>query len=286
MTIPLFEETAIVCDDGLRCSNGAKCVEERLLENMFTCDCSAIRSNHAYAGRYCEFQATEYCQLNPGEQVGYQLSFCVNGGTCKKNYNVATYVEHKGCKCADGYEGDYCEYIKGSAPRPFLPGSDNSGLGSLGTAMVVVLCLCLFLGLMLYYVYRRRRAYMKEDEELNQLHRAVHGEGSMPTVESIRNSFDVDGINSYPVNHSALLRKLAKTGSRDSTPSPTKRSYVGSGNKPSVVQFDHDTNLGKSVRRPYRDADYDSPMSTGSRNSVKFNTTPDDEDSEGRWHIS
>lgn len=284
MTIPLIEEEAASCDDSLRCSNGSKCVEDRLLENMFTCDCSVIHGNTAYAGRYCEFGATEFCQLNPGELVNYRLSFCVNGGTCMKTYSVATEVEHKGCKCPDGYEGDYCEYIEGSAPRPFYFSSDDGGLGSLGTTMVVVLCICLSLGLFLFYVYRRRRASLKEDAELNRLHLAVHGEGSMPTVESIRNSFDVDGVNSYPVNHSALLRKLAKTGSRDNTPSPTKRSnVVGSGNKPSVVQFDHGSYTGKSVR-PYRDADYDSPASVGSRNSVRFNATPDDESDD--WQIS
>ena len=270
--------TIETCPDNLRCLHGSSCREDRLLEEMYTCDCTAISAENGkfFSGRYCEFEATELCQVNPGSVVDYELSFCVNGGTCEHVYDIASEVEHKGCKnCPAGYEGDRCQFIAGSSPRPFygvMSGDSGSGMGGLQITLVVLLCILFMLGVAYYFIVQRKKKYRDDSSEMDKLHPVVSGTGDLPTVESIRNSFDVDGANQYPVNHSALLRKLAKTGK--STPSRNTVSRTGSGSKPSVVQFDHDGIGVKSVK-PYRDEDYDSPAPSAGRNSIGF--SPDDE---------
>ena len=105
-------------------------------------DCWAARdSNHnqviKFAGVYCEHQATSYCQS--GSQTSAH-AFCTNGGECKRS--VGRSEQHAGCKCPGGYEGDFCQFIKGSRPsdwtldnfiHPSLAGVYENKQGSTGT---------------------------------------------------------------------------------------------------------------------------------------------------------
>lgn len=84
------------------CLHGSECVEDG---DEFTCDCrEASKDFSAYAGKYCEHEATMYCQ-GPGQG---SHSFCTNHGVCKGE--VSKNGDHVGCNCALGWTGDYCEY--------------------------------------------------------------------------------------------------------------------------------------------------------------------------------
>mmetsp|Transcript_31450 Transcript_31450/g.44640 ORF Transcript_31450/g.44640 Transcript_31450/m.44640 type:complete len:243 (-) Transcript_31450:39-767(-) len=111
-----FEE----CPDGHHCENGSICTENEYDEGAYYCDCDEAIVNEAVAGLYCEHSATTYCTYN---QEISRISFCTNDGTC----NVIANAEeaHFGCDCPDNYEGDHCQFVKGSKPNgwPF----DGSG---------------------------------------------------------------------------------------------------------------------------------------------------------------
>lgn len=91
------------CGNGKHyCLNGSGCVQDG---DEFTCNCrEASRSFSAYAGKYCENEATVYC-AGPGQGVH---SFCTNHGVCKGE--VGKNEDHVGCICGIGWTGAYCEY--------------------------------------------------------------------------------------------------------------------------------------------------------------------------------
>mmetsp|Transcript_1765 Transcript_1765/g.2360 ORF Transcript_1765/g.2360 Transcript_1765/m.2360 type:complete len:261 (-) Transcript_1765:1445-2227(-) len=250
MTVSLSLESPDTCPDDLRCNNGSKCVADPVHEGMYFCDCGAILGAQVFAGRYCEFSSSTFCQVDPQEKVEYTLTFCVNGGTCKKTYDVASPVSHIGCDCPDNFEGERCEYVKGSAPRSLNQSMNESG-GSGNDILVAVLisltCFSIVLAAVLFY-WRRKKSKSAFEDQM-PLKRAT-GESSMPTsAESIRNRFDDEGANSYPV----LLEQLAKSGSRDRSTSPSKRRS----------------------QRSHRGGGNDKPV-RNSRNNVSF-SVPDDE---------
>lgn len=85
------------------CLHGSGCVSDN---DMWTCDCESASTllSTAYAGEYCEHAATEFCE-GPG---AHQRSFCTNHGTCLGEIGPA--VDHVGCKCHEGWTGEYCEF--------------------------------------------------------------------------------------------------------------------------------------------------------------------------------
>lgn len=129
------------------------------------CDCFSAHGSPNqvinYAGVYCEHQATSYCQS--GSDVSAH-AFCTNGGECK--HTVGRTEAHAGCKCPRGYEGDFCQFVKGSMPsdwtldnfmHPSLAsvyengGSSRSGNGAMfgaliGVAVALVLIAIFVLG--------------------------------------------------------------------------------------------------------------------------------------------
>ncbi|KAL3822700.1 hypothetical protein ACHAXA_009582, partial [Cyclostephanos tholiformis] len=90
----------------------------------YVCDCSQAHlgpaglsmtgvSDVRYAGVYCEFRATAYCQKGGG---GYSdHAFCANGGECR--LMVRCNEEHAGCKCPPYYEGHFCQFLRGRFSR-------------------------------------------------------------------------------------------------------------------------------------------------------------------------
>mmetsp|Transcript_21946 Transcript_21946/g.53089 ORF Transcript_21946/g.53089 Transcript_21946/m.53089 type:complete len:260 (-) Transcript_21946:476-1255(-) len=114
------------CNDGLICENSAPCIPHPTKESRYMCDCNLAKGSNMgkdwydqyndlvkFAGVYCEHQATSYCH-DVAVSTTSDHSFCTNGGECKAA--VSWKEEHAGCKCPTGYEGDYCQFVRGSKP--------------------------------------------------------------------------------------------------------------------------------------------------------------------------
>lgn len=79
----LCEQEAEPCGADSFCYNGGNCVviQKRDGTTSYNCDCtSAGDSNTAFAGEFCEYQASSFCAKD-SDQNGRH--FCVNGGTCQ-----------------------------------------------------------------------------------------------------------------------------------------------------------------------------------------------------------
>ena len=70
------------------CLHGSKCIhvnspllkQEQRSDQEYMCDCTAIEGERIrYAGLYCEYPATVYCETNGTANLN---SFCTNGGVC------------------------------------------------------------------------------------------------------------------------------------------------------------------------------------------------------------
>jgi hypothetical protein len=118
-----------------RCFNGGTCIESQANGiTSYHCDCtSTYASGTAFAGQYCQYQASSFCPTNDGSNVKL---FCVNGGTCRAD-------PYKGCICSAQFTGFACEYkaqdVAGGTtavtnnnnwPNP----SDPTGTSGTGTA--------------------------------------------------------------------------------------------------------------------------------------------------------
>jgi hypothetical protein len=115
----------VECDDGTMCENSSPCVPHPVKESKYVCDCSRAHpgaiggssppttgaSEVRFAGVYCEFRATSYCQKG-GDYSDH--AFCANGGECR--VMVGRNEEHAGCKCPPNYEGHYCQFVRGGRP--------------------------------------------------------------------------------------------------------------------------------------------------------------------------
>jgi len=101
-----------MCKDGHRCENGSKCVEDGKNENSYHCDC-----DENTAGLYCSHTATEFCSLDKNH-------FCTNLGTCK--IKVTANDPHPGCKCRDGYVGNFCQFVENTVPESYARKEDNA----------------------------------------------------------------------------------------------------------------------------------------------------------------
>lgn len=103
------------------CFHGGRCVERTVDgQPLFHCDCSAASTEEAdYAGRFCQFKATSYCNKVPG--MNGRL-FCTNGGTCQEDIQ-------KGCICPDPFVGFSCEFVRSD----FEQAAGNNEGGGLNT---------------------------------------------------------------------------------------------------------------------------------------------------------
>ena len=64
------------------CYNGGTCVESSS-EAEYECDCrTAIYSNKAHAGKYCEYPHSSLCGTNDVGEAAMEGIFCVNKGIC------------------------------------------------------------------------------------------------------------------------------------------------------------------------------------------------------------
>ncbi|KAL7567792.1 hypothetical protein ACA910_000544 [Epithemia clementina (nom. ined.)] len=111
------------------CFHGAKCTESSVNgQIMHHCDCRfSNQGSFSYAGRFCQYEATVYCDKGQGSNVNGHL-FCVNNGTCQED-------SYLGCVCPDGYRGFSCEYfvaedltleMVGNATKAFDPLEDTT----------------------------------------------------------------------------------------------------------------------------------------------------------------
>ena len=93
------------CGSG-HCFHDATCLE-RVVDGvtLHNCECP-VDQDVAYAGRFCQYQATSYCTRDVG--LNGHL-FCVNDGICRSD-------PYDGCKCPPGFSGFSCELVDGSDP--------------------------------------------------------------------------------------------------------------------------------------------------------------------------
>ncbi len=129
------------CPDGHFCLHGSKCIKNPYQESNYYCDCDEVIFNVAYQGLYCEHKAEVYC-TDRSDVNKQEHWFCTNGGVCQTIVGVGTSTSTNGiewgCDCPDQYEGQYCQFVKGTEPKGW-PFNDNVGGGSNGlTVMNVV----------------------------------------------------------------------------------------------------------------------------------------------------
>lgn len=127
---PPGSEGIVECPDGHRCENGSLCVENPYDEGNYYCDCDAAFLNAAYQGLYCEHEATEYCSYKGAVS---RNSFCTNGGKCIAE--VGENEAHLGCDCPEEYQGDHCQFVKGTQPEgwPYTNEQPQNPDASIGT---------------------------------------------------------------------------------------------------------------------------------------------------------
>lgn len=101
------------------CLNGATCLLEvnpQTQVDRSYCDCSSVASlNRAYAGRFCQHEASVFCAIGIPLGAQQQLprhSYCANGGRCKQI--VQPDEAHQGCDCSIEWTGDHCQYPSGA----------------------------------------------------------------------------------------------------------------------------------------------------------------------------
>ena len=74
------------CGNGA-CLNGSKCLTRKdplTNKEIAHCDCTqAHYDGKLYAGRWCQYDSTTYCD-GAKDGVGENLHFCVNGGECEE----------------------------------------------------------------------------------------------------------------------------------------------------------------------------------------------------------
>jgi hypothetical protein len=79
------------------CYHGSTCV--RTIQGEYACDCTA--STRDFAGRWCEYEATAYCDAD-------RTFFCVNGGSCISGGANGDGIYS--CSCDEKqWSGDQCE---------------------------------------------------------------------------------------------------------------------------------------------------------------------------------
>jgi len=136
------------------CQNGSKCFINKSKHQGLYCDCNSNFSMQrgAHAGKYCEYKSTFYCvlNLNTGMPLPNSKSFCTNSGTCKKI--VEADESHEGCRCPDGFEGEFCEYSATSLQRKSIS-AKLAGIAMFSIALGIVF----LVSLMVFRFYKQRK---------------------------------------------------------------------------------------------------------------------------------
>mmetsp|Transcript_7794 Transcript_7794/g.11189 ORF Transcript_7794/g.11189 Transcript_7794/m.11189 type:complete len:594 (+) Transcript_7794:79-1860(+) len=112
--------------DEMKCNNGGECLlggTDEFGNGQYHCDCGNAKDEkgNLYYGQYCEKKALEVCD-------GKQDVFCVNGGTCKEDYEGSP---HRPCNCGPEHDGKHCEFKKDAVPACDLT-CENGGQCQLG----------------------------------------------------------------------------------------------------------------------------------------------------------
>lgn len=122
------------CPDGHYCLHGSKCIKNPYQESNYYCDCDEVIFNVDYEGLHCEHKAEVYCTDRSDVNI-QEHWFCTNGGVCQTIEGVGTSTSTNGiewgCDCPDRYEGQYCQFVKGTVPKGW-PFNDNGGGGGSG----------------------------------------------------------------------------------------------------------------------------------------------------------
>ena len=196
------------CEDGHRCLNGATCVRDPDNSASFLCDCSTMPdyASHPHAGRYCEFGASFLCYEDNAIMdvpTNYELSFCTNGGMCNEILEVDSHgMEHAGCDCLEGYEGDRCEYLAGTSPKPSGSRGDPYAESGDDSAAIWIMVLSI-VSLITFCVLGRRemirRKHREEVEKVNDMvlrsdTAVMKGEASLPQPDEIKNFGNVSVV--------------------------------------------------------------------------------------------
>lgn len=141
------------------CMHGAECKprvnrETHTLE--FQCDCSkADEYGLRFAGKYCQFESTEYCTSDRTRPPRGSDAFCVNGGECKGF--VSNGDEHPGCDCKNEFHGAHCEYsfdVRDAEIEDLE--EDKDSRGGMAISLTVGITLLVLLAIFLV-VYRRQK---------------------------------------------------------------------------------------------------------------------------------
>eukprot|EP00592_Proboscia_alata_P003961 CAMPEP_0194378536 /NCGR_PEP_ID=MMETSP0174-20130528/35938_1 /TAXON_ID=216777 /ORGANISM="Proboscia alata, Strain PI-D3" /LENGTH=229 /DNA_ID=CAMNT_0039160641 /DNA_START=19 /DNA_END=708 /DNA_ORIENTATION=+ len=165
---PNKEDDIVICDDGHRCENGSICVQNKIDEGNWYCDCdSAEDFDSVFAGLYCEHEATTYCTSEDGKKKS-SVAFCTNGSSCNKI--TSNNEAHAGCDCLPGYTGDHCQYIEGTKPDDWGPSSaklssstgnttnhDKLGAGAITFMVLINLAVVGVIGFFAYTVITKRK---------------------------------------------------------------------------------------------------------------------------------
>lgn len=180
------------CPDGHRCFNGSLCTENPYDEGSYYCDCQESITDKAVAGLSCEHVATAYCTYDKEVSM---TSFCTNHGSCKAL--VSSGEAHLGCDCPADYEGEHCQFVKGTTRPNNWPGaqgdgtaqswgSNNGGNEKLSggvTAVIVLICLGL-VGVVGYFVHQKKRTMSTTVIASPDLQLEADGEVLQRAVES------------------------------------------------------------------------------------------------------
>lgn len=78
-----------VCPEGVQtCFNGQACAKETDMDGKlwWRCECDVENTNFAaaYVPKYCKKISTVFCNKNSADFSSSQMSYCTNGGQCKK----------------------------------------------------------------------------------------------------------------------------------------------------------------------------------------------------------
>lgn len=182
-----------VCKDGTICQDGSTCIrledgyEAPNARNedgkrQYRCDCSKIVSSRHFAGYECEYPSDDYCLFGV-HVTDAGRSFCTNG-ECIDTVapkSKEEEIEHVGCDCDSGFEGDFCEYITGQAPVK------KSNLGLMLLLVGGFTLLSTISGIIIVKGRSRRRKKMIDDMNSNK-------------VDEV-NSNKVDDVNSNNVDN-------------------------------------------------------------------------------------
>jgi len=148
------------------CLHGSKCVKDSVT-NQHACDCTEADQHSIggflFVGFSCEQATNTVCTKLEGDPIpGKPLSFCDNGGTCKKM--VSQDEGHPGCDCKDGWKGPHCEYKDDGSPTPVTMSTANEIEESIAIYIfltIISILLTLVVGICWWFQINKRQKKTK-----------------------------------------------------------------------------------------------------------------------------